>query len=99
MMHQFQAAPITSLMTAFLFCLIFLLRIFTLIGVVALVVNKHYKRLWVSLPPVLFVTFISLCDGQSRARFAIEPILMIWTVYGFTFFKEKISQSFKRTFP
>ncbi len=96
MMHQIKTTPLTFLITAFLFLGNLFLRILNIFGIIALFINKQYKWLFVSIPPVLFVTFISLCDGQSRSRLLLEPILMIWAVYGFMYLKEKFLKIFKR---
>ncbi|MBS0186053.1 MAG: hypothetical protein JSS34_06925 [Proteobacteria bacterium] len=96
MIQQIKMTPLSFSITTFLFLINFFLRILDLVGLFSLFINKHYKFLFVSVPPVLFVTFISLFDGQSRSRLSLEPILMIWAVYGFILLKEKGFKIFKR---
>ena len=97
MMDKMMENPIPFFITFFLFLGTLLLRILSIIGILALFINKQYKWLLALLFPVLFVTFISLCDGQSRARLALEPILMIWVVYGVIYLKKYFLKIFKRS--
>ncbi|OYZ36548.1 MAG: hypothetical protein B7Y25_07125 [Alphaproteobacteria bacterium 16-39-46] len=97
MLGALKENPVSFLTTSLLFFGTLCLRILNVFGLIALMVNKQYKWLFALCFPVLFVTIINLCDGQSRARLALEPILMIWAVYGFMYLKEILLKIFKRT--
>lgn len=85
----FLEQPFSLTLTGLLFFENVILKFLSLVGILALFLQRHFKWFFALIPPVLLVTFISLCDGQSRARLCLEPILMIWTVYGFMYLKNK----------
>jgi 4-amino-4-deoxy-L-arabinose transferase-like glycosyltransferase len=68
-----------------IFCIGFalVLRAAGLIGIVVMVVRRHWPLLIVILALVGFKALIHLFYGLSRYRLPVEPLLMILAVYGF----------------
>ena len=60
------------------------LRIFGLIGLIAMVKNKEYGLSFILTGAVTYFMLISLFVGNSRYRLPIEPVLIVMAVYGFS---------------
>jgi len=73
----------------FSFLYVAILRIFGLIGLIAMVKNKEYSLFFILTGVVTYFMLISLFVGNSRYRLPIDPILIIMSVYGFSIFFKK----------
>jgi 4-amino-4-deoxy-L-arabinose transferase-like glycosyltransferase len=71
------------------------LRIFGLIGLIAMVKNKEYGLSLILTGAVTYFMLISLFVGNSRYRLPIEPVLIVMAVYGFSIVFKKGIHGFK----
>jgi hypothetical protein len=73
--------------TVLMYGITIIVRFFGLVGLMGLIHHKQYKTLLLTIPPVLMLALLFIFDGHGRVRLPVEPLLMIWTVYGVAFFK------------
>jgi 4-amino-4-deoxy-L-arabinose transferase-like glycosyltransferase len=69
------------------------LRIAGILGLVVIVIRRHYVILTICCALIAFKALVHIFYGTSRYRLAVEPMLMILAVYGLDYLRTRL---FKR---